>query len=66
MGYRFTLETANTVANLTFGKVMACYRDIYSSSECYEGFMQFLSHSLGIVKQEKRSLHLLGQTQKDT
>lgn len=43
MGYRFTLETANTVANLTFGKVMACYRDIYSSSECYEGFMQFLS-----------------------
>ena len=42
MGYRFTLESANTVANLTFGKVMSCYRDIYSSPECYEGFMHFL------------------------
>lgn len=42
MGYRFTLESANTVANLTFGKVMSCYRDIYSSVECYEGFMYFL------------------------
>lgn len=42
MGYRFTLESANTVANLTFGKVMSCYRDIYSSAECYEGFMHFL------------------------
>lgn len=43
MGYRFTLESANTVANLTFGKVMSCYRDIYSSAECYEGFMHFLA-----------------------
>ncbi|WP_146774949.1 metallophosphoesterase family protein, partial [Enterocloster clostridioformis] len=43
MGYRFTLESANTVANLTFGKVMSCYRDIYSSPECYEGFMSFLN-----------------------
>ncbi len=42
MGYRFTLETANTVANLTFGRVMSCYRDIYSSPECYMGFMHFL------------------------
>ncbi|WP_206214341.1 metallophosphoesterase [Desulfovibrio sp. ZJ369] len=42
MGYRFTLESANTVAKLTFGKVMSCYRDIYSSSECYEEFMYFL------------------------
>ena len=42
MGYRFTLESANIVANLTFGKVMSCYRDIYSSVECYEGFMYFL------------------------
>lgn len=42
MGYRFTLESANTVANLTFGKVMSCCRDIYSSDECYEGFMTFL------------------------
>lgn len=42
MGCRFTLESANTVANLTFGKVMSCYRDIYSSAECYEGFMHFL------------------------
>ena len=42
MGYRFSLESANTVANLTFGKVMSCYRDIYSSVENYEGFMAFL------------------------
>ena len=42
MGYRFTLESANTVANLTFGKVMSCYRDIYSSRENYDGFMYFL------------------------
>lgn len=42
MGYRFTLESANTVANLTFGKVMSCYRDIYSSEENYYNFMYFL------------------------
>ncbi len=42
MGYRFTLEAANTVANLTFGKVMSCYRDIYSSEESYYSFMYFL------------------------
>ena len=42
MGYRLTLESANTVANLTFGKVMSCYRDIYSSVESYDGFMHFL------------------------
>jgi predicted phosphodiesterase len=42
MGYRFTLESANTVAKLTFGKVVSCYRDIYSSPESYYGFMSFL------------------------
>lgn len=42
MGYRFSLETANTVANLSFGKVMSCYRDIYSSEENYTNFMIFL------------------------
>lgn len=42
MGYRFTLEAANTVANLTFGKVMSCYRDIYSLEESYYSFMYFL------------------------
>lgn len=42
MGFRFTLESANTVANLTFGKVMSCYRDIYSSLESYQGFIHFL------------------------
>lgn len=43
MGCRFTLESANTVANLTFGKVMSCYRDIYSSRESYNNFMYFLN-----------------------
>ena len=42
MGYRFSLESANTVANLTFGKVMSCYRDICSSQENYNNFMTFL------------------------
>lgn len=42
MGYRFTLETANTIANLTFGKIISCYRDIYSSPQNYEGFLEFL------------------------
>jgi len=40
MGYRFTLDTANTVANLTFGKVMACYRSLHESEEMFYGFMQ--------------------------
>lgn len=43
MGYRFTLDSANTVANLSFGKVMSCYRDIYSSEENFYGFMYFLN-----------------------
>lgn len=42
MGYRFNLDTANIVANLTFGKVMSCYREICSSPENYERFMLFL------------------------
>lgn len=42
MGYRFSLESANTVANLTFGKVISCYRDIYSSEKGYNEFMSFL------------------------
>ncbi len=42
MGYRFTLESANTVANLTFGNVMSCFRDIYSSEESFYNFIYFL------------------------
>lgn len=42
MGFRFTLESANTVANLTCGKIYACYDGIYSSYENYEGFLYFL------------------------
>lgn len=67
MGYRFTLESANTVANLTFGKVMACYRDIYSSAECYEGFMHFLDqfhHNLYSNEMERymRSVRKIRET----
>lgn len=43
MGFRFSLESANTVANLTFGRVMSCYRDIYSSRKNYDEFMYFLN-----------------------
>ena len=42
MGYRFSLETANTVANLAFGKVLSSYRDIFSSESRYEEFKEFL------------------------
>ena len=42
MGYRFTLESAHTVANLTFGKVLACFREIHSSEENFWGFRAFL------------------------
>jgi calcineurin-like phosphoesterase family protein len=42
MGFHFTLESANTVANLTFGRVTACYRDIYNSEENFYGFIKFL------------------------
>jgi predicted phosphodiesterase len=42
MGYSFTIESANTVANLTFGEVMSCYQDIRSSEESYYGFKDFL------------------------
>lgn len=42
MGYRFTLESANTVANLTFGKVMSCYREIISSEESFYEFICFV------------------------
>ena len=42
MGYRFTLESANVVANLTFGRIMSCYREIYSSKESCDSFMYFL------------------------
>ncbi|MDR0889957.1 MAG: metallophosphoesterase [Oscillospiraceae bacterium] len=42
MGYRFSLQTANTIANLAFGKVISCYRDIYSDERCYWEFKDFL------------------------
>ena len=42
MGYRFSLETASTVANLTFGRVRECFEEILSSDECYWEFMSFI------------------------
>jgi len=44
MGFRFnsTLESANTVANLTFGKVISCFREIHSSEKSLRGFINFL------------------------
>ena len=42
MGYRFSLETANIVANLSFGKVISCYRDIVSSEQSFYEFKYFL------------------------
>ncbi|MDR0783695.1 MAG: metallophosphoesterase, partial [Propionibacteriaceae bacterium] len=42
MAQRFSLETANIVGNLTFGKVLSCYRDIYTSPVSYVEFVDFL------------------------
>lgn len=42
MGFRFTLESANTVANLTCGRIYACYDGIYSSYENFDCFLYFL------------------------
>lgn len=58
MGYRFTLESANTVANLTFGKMMACYRDIYSSAESYDGFMHFLDQFYYNLYSNEKELYM--------
>ncbi len=42
MGSRFTLESVNTVANLTCGRIYACYDGIYSSYE-------ITNHSIGEI-----------------
>lgn len=58
MGFRFTLESANTVANLTCGRIYSCYDGIYSSSENYEGFLYFLeSFSENIYSNRQEVFH---------
>ena len=42
MGFRFTIESANNVANLTCGKVVSCYDAICSSYTNYTNFLYFL------------------------
>lgn len=44
MGYRFTLENANTIANLTFGKIDSCFETIISSDQEFDGFMSFIGN----------------------
>ena len=44
MGYRFTLETANIVANLTFGKIFSVYDALMEKEESYYGFLDFLKN----------------------
>ena len=44
MGFRFTLESANTVANLTCGRINSCYDSIFSSHENYLNFIWFLDN----------------------
>lgn len=44
MGCRFTLENANTIANLTFGKIYSCYETIISSKQEFYGFTSFLEN----------------------
>jgi len=58
MGYRFTLESANTVANLTFGKVISCYRDIYSSKKNYNEFMYFLDQFNGNMYSNEKGRYM--------
>lgn len=42
MGYRFNIESANIVANLTCGRVYSCYDGIYCSLDNYYDFLYFL------------------------
>lgn len=42
MGFRFSLRSANTVANLSFGKVTDTYREIFGSEQGYFEFRYFL------------------------
>lgn len=44
MGYRFSLQTANTIANLSFGRVTACYHDITTSEKSFYEFKYFLEN----------------------
>lgn len=43
MGYRFTLEAANSVANLSEGKIITCYEDIMNSEEDFFSFLDFVN-----------------------
>lgn len=42
MGFRFTLESANTIANLSFGQVLTCYRELLDSEDGYADMLGFL------------------------
>lgn len=42
MDFRFTIGSANIVANLAYGKVLPCYDAIFSSYEDYMNFLYFL------------------------
>ena len=57
MGFRFTLQSANTVANLSFGKVMSCYRDITSSEQRFYEFKYFLDHFEENLYSNRKSLY---------
>ena len=58
MGFRFTLESANIVANLTCGRIFSCYDGIYSSIENYEGFLHFLeTFSENIYSSRKEDIY---------
>ena len=59
MGYRFTLESANTITNLAFGKVLSCYKDIYYSEERYHEFLYFLDqfHENMYSNERERYIH---------
>ena len=59
MGFRFSLQSANTVANLTFGKVMSCYRDIFESYESYNEFLYFLDSFEENFYSERKYCYLL-------
>lgn len=58
MGIRFSLQSANTVANLTFGKVMSCYRDIFQSWDSYYQFLTFLDSFEENFYSEKKDHYL--------
>lgn len=58
MGFRFTIDSANIVANLACGKVLSCYDAIFSSYEDYMNFLYFLDTFSQSMYSKQKSVYI--------